>query len=41
MEPSELLRRRYEPIETGQGSIPYVLQGTPLLPERKADVTRQ
>lgn len=40
-QPNDLLRRRYEPIETGSGGIPYVLLTAPLLPppapEHKAD----
>ena len=43
-QPYDLLRRRYEPVETGSGAIPYVLLSAPLLPppapERKADTAQ-
>lgn len=45
-QPYELLRRRYEPVESGTGGIPYVLLSAPLLPppaaaERKAESAPQ
>lgn len=43
-QPYELLRRRYEPVETGSGGIPYVLLSAPLLPqpapERKSETAQ-